>query len=535
MPGINPDLAVIANDAMDSGDPKRIAAVAPLVQGSPIAPKLNSSLVQSAQAISPVQEAVDRSQQKGGLATPEGRITATDSLKSFAGQQTEINVMRGIFMKMAGIPGGEKLITQGAIIPTTQIGSDGGSVTAWMPSNGGRPTKVMDNKTGQYLTAEQYEAGNYGKYSSMENTPGYKTTNIGTEAAAKSHYDQLEAANRSSAVLDAIDQNNENFVKPNAIALGATMSGQEFRDLFKQSNAVTSNRSALSQGVQSLSQEGSYTSYNSAIDQARNSGVVVGMPKIIGGDSSSGFKADDGKTYKIDQLDNMLKQYNSSASVEQQLSQNRDLIIKSAAFKRLDTPEKQQMYINMLNAIESNEKLKTSNAKILGELPIISPSVPFTGEQHIGNIIANTIVDGVNAKASALYRDRLLEATKNGTIPEPGLIAASMTIGKNKAELDKMKSDAFEKISAIMKAAKDPTPIAEKEKTVDLKLPAIPEKQKSLSVDRKNPAYAGIAAGEKRTNLPEGVPNGSLPTGEVHKKTGKPYYKAPNGDIHIPD
>lgn len=539
MAGVNPDIATAASNAIDSGDPKQMAAVAPLVQGSPVAPPLNNALAQASKAIDPVQDAVNRSQQKGGLNTADGRLTAADSLRSFAGQQTDINVMRGIFMKMANIPGGDKLITQGAITPTTQIGSDGGSVTAWMPSNGGRPTKVQDNKTGNWLNSEQYETGNYGKYSNMESTPGYQQTDIGAKAAAASHYQQLEAANRGSSVLDTIDQNNENGIKPNAIGLGATMSSNEFKDLFKQSNAVTSTRSALSQGMQSLSQNGAYTSYNSAINQARDSGISVNLPKIIGGDSSNGFKADDGKTYKIDELNNMMNTFNSSAAVDQQLSQNRDLIVKSAAFKHLDTPQKQIMYGNMLNAIESNEKLKTSNNDLLSKLPVYSPSMPFTGEQQMGTVISNTYLDHANSQAVALYRDKLLEASKNGVPPSPGLIAASMTIGDNKAALDKIRSNAFLQITNVMNAAKDPSVPDGPKPDLNSQMPSLPVNPSTSKPGQKtqssNPAYEGIKRGETQSNLPAGIPPGSVKTGEVHKKTGKPYYKTPTGDIYVQD
>lgn len=538
MAGVNPDVATAASNAIDSGDPKQMAAVAPLVQGSPIAPPLNAELARTSQAVAPYDVAANKVAQAGGLTTAAGRLTAADSIRSFASQQTELNPLRGFFMKMANIPGGDKLITS-VETPTTQIGSDGGSVTAWLPSNGSRPKKVQDNKTGNWLNADQYETGNYGKYSNMESTPGYQQTDIGAKAAAASHYQQLEAANRGSSVLDTIDQNNENGIKPNAIGLGATMSSNEFKDLFKQSNAVTSTRSALSQGMQSLSQNGAYTSYNSAINQARDSGISVNLPKIIGGDSSNGFKADDGKTYKIDELNNMMNTFNSSAAVDQQLSQNRDLIVKSAAYKHLDTPQKQIMYGNMLNAIESNEKLKTSNNDLLSKLPVYSPSMPFTGEQQMGTVISNTYLDHANSQAVALYRDKLLEASKNGVPPSPGLIAASMTVGDNKAALDKIRSNAFAQITNVMNAAKDPSVPDGPRPDLNSQMPSLPVNPSTSKPGQKtqssNPAYEGIKRGETQSILPKGIPNGSIATGEVHNKTGKPYYKTPTGDIYLPD
>ena len=478
------------NDAIDSGDINQMKAVAPSASGSPVAPKLNNAISYAANAIAPVQTVVDATNKSGGVSSAQGRLTAADSIKSFSGQQTPTNFIKGIADSLMGIPGAWKELATGPETATTQIGADGGSVTAWMPANGGRPTKVLNNATQQYMTADQYESGGYGKYANMESTPGYKQNIIAVEKASKEYWIDVEAANRGSAVLENIDQNNQRIILPNATALAKTgLSSQDLNYLVKKGTAVTSLKSSLSNGLQSMASSSDSTVYNNAIDQANANGVSVSLPKIIGVDSNHKFQGSDGKSYSINDLNQKMNTFNSSSGTEQMLSQNHDNIVKDLVYSKMGFNQ-QVMFQNMLNAIESNERLKTNNAEFLSKIPVINSTIPFQEGQELPVLAANTMVDNANSKASALYRDKLLQASANGAIPQPGAIVASMTIGENKKALDAIRSKAAQGIDDIQSSSQEPVsspisnpPVA----TINTTAPSAPPAKSS------NPARPAIA------------------------------------------
>ena len=515
MPGIAPVVEQNANAAIESGDPSKMMAVAPLAAGTPVAPALAGAAANAVAKTIPIQATLDVVNANGGVGTAKGRLTAADSIASFAPQQPETSFWRGLGLGLMGDKNWRNAATEGTITPVTQIGRNGDSVTAFMPENSKRPKYVLNNKTNEYLTADQYAQGGYGTYSNMESTPGYKADIASTTAATDNYLKQLEAANRASIVLDTIHSTNQKLIKPNAKALERTgLSSADINELFKYSTTNSSVRNSISSGVQSLRQANDTTSYNNSIDQARSSGVSVSLPKIIGTNADGSYKYDDGKSHSINDLESMAKQASSSESIEKQNSQSWEQRVQNAVYQKLDFKQK-LMFDNMLNAIQSNEKLKATHQDALEKLPVVSPTIPFHVGQATPVAIANTFVDEANARAVALYRNRLAEAGQHGAIPDLGAINGSMSIGENKTILDEIRSNAAKNIDLIQSTSIEPAsqastaeaPLAAKqiaEPTVKAKKGGVPppkvEVKPAVAVpprlEQVNPASAAVSAKE---------------------------------------
>lgn len=533
MPGIAPYIQDVT-DAIESGDPSVMKAMVPLIKGTGIAPKLDAAIADAESKIAPAQKIADQVNGAGGIESKTGRMKLADSVNDYSSEfgatQPQTNFLYGLGQLLMHNPNAYKAISKGVVTQHTQVGTNGDSVTVWLPENSDRPEKVWNNSEQRWMSPKEYADGGYGLYSNMESTPGYKARIEQTKKAAESYWPDLEAANRATALYDNISGSNK-VVSANAMQLAASgLSSPEINNLFAASNVVNSTKSSLSSGFQKMKQNNDTTSFNNAIKNARENGLDIGIPATLKYSTGKNFVDDQGKSWSINDLESQLENFNGSSGTEQNISKSADFIRKSAVYQKLDYKQK-VMFDNMMNAIHSIEQLKTDNKDTIARVPVIARTIPYEMGQAMPVALSNIVVDDTNSKAIKLYRDRLYEAGKNGGLPDPGAIAASMSVGSNKAQLDEWRNNAAKAIDSIQSSAVEPQSFVAPAtaQPVAPKLPAMP---KPAANNRANPAAQEIAT---RSELPKGIPKGSELVPNKFAKGGKAVYKAPDGSLHTPD
>jgi hypothetical protein len=424
--GIAPPSSSLVQDYGSAGSAEDLYSLLPRATGTALAPRILRSAEVMTRASAPVADVLAVAEKKGGAGTAEGRIAIADAtINSFDKFQPETSFLKGLAAGMMGRKDWQNAASQGVIRPTQEFDRDGKGVVAFYAQNSDVPIRVLDKSTGKELTMPEYEARGFGKYKSITDTPGYIDDKKRTELYSENFVKEQGAANVGAAVFPIIGENAKKYFDGLSNLRNYGLSSQEINELHSMSTLNQSVSSAVSSALQEFRQANDSQSLNAAIDKINKVDAKAGLPKIVGIAGENTFKDANGNTFSKQDLMQKMSDFNSRSSQETQWTQNRDQIVKSAVYKKLETLGAKADFDNILNLQRSNELLKADYRSKYGEPPVFASSLPYELGQPMKVGMANAVIDQANAKIAVAYQAFVDKETRNGITPAPGVLAAA--------------------------------------------------------------------------------------------------------------
>ena len=405
--------------------------------------------LKASRTIDLVDDALTQANAKGGIATPESRMATADVIKNtYNKYQPETGFLKGLAQGLMGNPNWRNAATQGVIKPVQEFDKNGKGVVSFYAENSDMPIRVIDKETEQDIPAKEYEKRGFRKYKNITDTPGYIEEKKRTELYTDTRAEESGAANVAAAVFPTIGENSSRIINGFSNLRKYGLSDSELNDLQKATTRAQSISSAVSSAMQEFRQANETESLNKAIDKINQLDVSVGIPKIVGSIGKDTFKNADGTTITKQDLLQKMSDYSKKQSTENQLTQNREQIVKEAVYKKLEGLGAKAEFDNILNLIEANERLKSSYKSKYGEVPVFASSLPYQIGQPIKVGMANAIIDKANSEIANAYNNFFMEQTKDGVLTAPGAISAafrrsgipSQIFSKYAAQIDEIQS-----------------------------------------------------------------------------------------------
>lgn len=402
--------------------PKSKYSILPEPGGISFAPRE----LKASQTIDLVDNTLAQASAKGGIATPEGRLATADAVAdTYKKYQPETSFLKGFAQALMGNPNWRNAATQGVIKPIQEFDKTGKGAVSYYAENSDMPIRVVDKETGSDIPANEYESRGFRKYKAITDTPGYIEEKKRTELYTENFANESGAANVAAALFPTIGENSSRIINGFGNLRKYGLSDSEINDLQKATTRAQSISSAVSSAMQEFRQANETESLNKAIDKINQLDVSVGIPKIVGSVGKDTFKNADGTTITKQDLLQRMSDFSNKQSTENQLTQNREQIVKEAVYKKLEGLGAKAEFDNVLNLIEANERLKSSYRNKYGEVPVFASSLPYQVGQPIKVGMANALIDKANAEIATAYSNFFNEQSKNGILPSPGSIAAA--------------------------------------------------------------------------------------------------------------
>ena len=423
---IAPPAGSLVQDYGLAGNAADLYSLLPRAEGTTLAPRILRSADIMTRASAPVADVMAASNAKGGVGTSDGRIAAADAaLKSFDKFQPETSFLKGLAAGMMGRKDWQNLASQGVIRPTQEFDKDGRGAVAFYAQNSDVPTQVIDKATGQPIAASDYEARGFGKYKNITDTPGYIDQKERTELYAKNFVKEQGAANVGASIFPIIGENSNKIYTGFDNLRRFGLDNNDINELQQMSTKTESVSSAVSSAMQEMRQANDSTSLKLAIDKLNKVAASAGIPTIVGVKADNSLTDAQGNNYSKNDLIQRMADSNSRSAKESQWSQNREQIVKSKVYQKLEGLGAKTEFDNILNLQKSNELLKASYRKDHGDLPIFASSIPYELGQPMKVGMANAVIDKTNAEIAIAYQAFVDQETRNGVVPTPGSLSAA--------------------------------------------------------------------------------------------------------------
>lgn len=423
---IAPPPGTLVQDYGLAGNAADLYSLLPRAEGTSLAPRILRSADIMTKASAPVADVMAASNAKGGVATADGRMAAADAaLKSFDKFQPETSFLKGLAAGMMGRKDWQNLASQGVIRPTQEFDKDGRGAVAFYAQNSDVPTQVIDKATGQPIAAADYEARGFGKYKNITDTPGYIDEKKRTELYSENFVKEKGAANVGASIFPIIGENSNKIYTGFDNLRKFGLDNNDINELQQMSTKTESVSSAVSSAIQEMRQANDSESLKRAVDKLNKLDASAGVPNIVGIKSANSLTDAEGKNYSKNDLIQKMSDFNSRSAKESQWSQNREQIVKSKVYQKLETLGAKTEFENILNLQKSNELLKASYRKDYGEPPVFASSIPYELGQPMKVGMANAVIDKTNAEISVAYQAFVDQETRNGILPSPGALSAA--------------------------------------------------------------------------------------------------------------
>ena len=542
--GVAPPPDTLTQDyyAASKSSPEDLYSLTTRAAGTSLAPKILQSAQLMQDGSKRVEEVLNAVKVKGGIDTPEGRIAGADAvLKSFDKYQPNTSFLGGLSQGLMGNKNWRNAASQGVVRPVFTYGDNGQTAIAYMAENCDVPIKVLD-ASGQPMTDQQYLQGGFNKFKDVTQSPGYLANVETVKKYADANAKHAEAANIGASVMSTVAQNSlaaqEGWMK--LFSAGTNLTSKDMNELQQFSSKGQVLSDAISKARNELLQAQDNDSRAAAVDNINKTAVEAKVPMIFSVGKDGTIKDQNGKTYTTGTLASLTNNFNNSSSKEQQFHQNREQIIKSAVYQKMDGNQK-ALFDDIVNRVSSNEILKSKFQEAHGSyFPVAAPSIPYQLGQSFKVGMSNALVDQSNAEMAAVYQAKLNEALKSGAIVIPGSTSAAFSSSPESQAINSKYKKLIENVFSMPDPAetRQANELAA-EKTVKSRSIAKPEPsifspaQQTRLTQTPTEAQAATPPAPTVTNLPKGIPAGSTAFG--WSKTGQRVYKAPDGTNHVPD
>lgn len=416
--------------------------------------------LKASQTIDLVDNTLAKSIANGGIETRQGRMaTADDIADTYKKFQPETGFLKGLAQGLMGNPNWRKAATQGVITSTQEFDKNGNGAVSFYAENSDMPIQVLDKTTGLPIPADEYEKRGFKKFKNITDTPGYIEEKKRTELYTETRANESGAANVAAALFPTIGENSSRIINGFSNLRKFGLSDSEINDLQKATTRAQSISSAVSSAMQEFRQANETESLNKAIDKINQLDVSVGIPKIVGSVGKDTFKNADGTTITKQDLLQRMSDFSKKQSTENQLTQNREQIVKEAVYKKLEGLGAKSEFDNVLNLIEANERLKSSYKSKYGEVPVFASSLPYQVGQPIKVGMANAVIDKANSEIATAYSNFFNEQTKDGTLTAPGAISAAFRRSGIPSKIFAKYASQIDEIQSMPDVERAPEPV----------------------------------------------------------------------------
>ena len=399
----------------------------------------------------------------GGLQTPEGRIELAKVAQNDSWENNKIhpNLLEALFQSAAGSTRARFLISEGVPVTSYEYSAKDGSLLEVQKLESGRISQVINKKTGQKLSPSEY--------SDLGGGVGPVTETLAYIADKKNLENNIEEFNKSNLINSAdaaIAPEKKGLYAEKANLLANTLSGKNLTNEQRQYLAgISSNSLGYTQSVQNG--KNAFDQFSKAqgknVDHSTTLGAKAYIEKILGKvvDIGADGKVTDsnGKTYKIDELNNLQNTFSKNNNFEQNYARNKEALQTSEVYKNLSYEQK-NAFDRMLEIDRTIEQINDGFYKAYGRQPSFLLPVQSTGiEDNFARAMSQSMKGQFNADASIAFnqfKDEMLKNYPKGTAPRPNeLEQAFMRTPVYKG----LKADAINELKKIdYKSLSAPTP-----------------------------------------------------------------------------
>lgn len=406
------------DQATASGDVREVKAIVPIAVGTTLEKAANESSKFMDSKLLPAGQIVQAAAEKGGISTADGRMAAAEAAKKaidgWKGMQPDTSFWTGVSRGLMGVPDAWKGMTQGQIVTNTEYDKFGnGAQVSYAQNNPSSPFMVVDPKTGQPMSKEEYTERGFGLFKDAsqspflqgigetfkKNTKAFQATAEQTNQSAASYVPINEFAKQAEALLTDISSNYN-------------LNNKQLNELAGITNKVTAKETVISDSINTLNSGTSTDSRREALEKLKALGGNIGLEGF--GINAKGQITDStGKTVGTQDLTQKVQDYMKKNNLSSQYTQAKEDLIKSAVYQSLPTVEAKAKLLEAMNLIQSNHvrmnELKSSPA---GELPFLTTSIPHKMGDPFQVGIISTIFDQANATKALAFADFFAEESK---------------------------------------------------------------------------------------------------------------------------
>ena len=362
----------------------------------------------------------------GGLQTPEGRVELAKVAQNDSWENNKIhpNLLEALFQSAAGSKNARFLISEGVPVTSYEYSTKDGSLLEVQKLESGRISQVINKKTGQKLSPSEY--------SDLGGGIGAITSTLAYIADKKNLENNIDEFNKSNLVNSAhasIAPELKGLYAEKANLLANTLSGKNLTNEQRQFLAgISSNSLGYTQSVQDG--RNAFDQFSKAqgknVDQTIAKGAKAYIEKFLGVPVSIGVDGkvtdSNGKTYKIDELNNLQNTYSKNNNFEQSYARNKEALQKSEVYKNLNYEQK-NAFDRMLEIDRTTEQIQDGFYKAYGRQPSFLLPVQSTGiEDNFARAMSQSMKGQFNSDASIAFnqfKDEMLKNYSKGTVPRP--------------------------------------------------------------------------------------------------------------------
>ena len=411
------DVASMYEDAASNGDPVSMYSLTSRVKGTEFEPVVKRSAEIMQRNLDEFQKEIKPVMDKGGPATPEGRIATAKTIDYMADKPQK---MRAFVEMLIGNPNWRLFVTGGT--EKTEIKYDmQGNPIEKTTNELGKTVRAIDANTGQPLTREEIAArGNF--VPSLQEAIGYQqkkaTSEFNTQAFNKANAataDYAAKAPELKLLYGELGQRLKN--------LGEV----ELTEAQRQAIGTFTTRSlgfsqTVSDGLNALRQK--VDNKNVSLSEAQQkalSGVIDGVGLRIGADGSIVNKS--GEAVTKNELDQIQKNLTNGTQFDRNFTQSKEDFIRSEVFKGLGAGDMKNIG-RILDLQQMAERTQLELSSKHGNLPfLINPKSYQLGDEFVRGE-ASALIGEFNQDATEAFanwrKQQLARFKDKSQVPSAG-------------------------------------------------------------------------------------------------------------------
>jgi len=487
---------------------------------------------------------------KGGLQSPDGRLKYAQLWQNRDNTPQYTNAF--IQYALGNSKAAKKYLSGGEVSDQVKIDTTTGDAIKYGVDENGDYHWAINQTTGKQLSPEEFNKV-IGRLGTLDQSIAYQQQKDNAKEWTQKFNADVENANTTGAAAQALHGAYETY--GNLLRDLKDISPALASEISRYGTQVIGTTAAQSKAAQAFSQKAQEAGLKKG--DTVTAGLAAGfegtIPKLAGAkfNGNGEFTATDGTTFNINQLSQGTASANTSSEMDKRFTASAQDLIKDAKIQALMAQDPSGRAAKQFTAaLDMAKSIALQEAKV-GSNAFNLPTVGFgvTDEFARGRVQAEQGM--FNQKANAAYAKYANDMTKQfgpGQAPRPGELIAGFTASPEyKVLLKEYKTNANKIIKEQNEYAPRPEGAGISQASA---APAIPSPAPNESLARQygtgstvaapvlptsSKTPAGSVTPPAATELPKGIPSGSVDTGKYAKGTNKKVYRAPNGTLHVED
>jgi YD repeat-containing protein len=392
------DVASMYDDALSKGDPVSMYSLTSRVKGTELEPVVKRSADIMQRNLDDFQKDIKPVMDKGGIATPEGRLAVGKTIDYMADKPQK---MRAFVEMLIGNPNWRLFVTGGT--EKTEIKYDlQGNPIEKTTNELGKTTKVVDANTGLPLTREEVAArGNF--VPSLQEAIGYKSkveqARFNTEAFNKANAATADYSAKAPELKELYGEMRQRLQN----LIGSDLSEEQRKAIGSFTNRSLGFSQTVSEGLNALRQK--VDNKNVSLSEAQQKSLSAVLERLgfrVGADGSVINKT--GEAVTKNELDQAQNSLTSGTQFDRNFTQSKQDFIQSEVFKGLGEAEMKNLS-RVLDLQQMVEKTQLELSAKHGTLPfLINPKSYQIGDEFVrGEALA--LIGEFNQDATQAFAD----------------------------------------------------------------------------------------------------------------------------------